>query len=328
MTPTPSGPAAAVDRLRRARRALVTSHRSPDGDALGSELAVAELAQKLGVETEIINRDPAPSGLGELPGAESIAIQESLPETFPEAFDLVVTMECPELDRTGFDGLDRVPILNIDHHQANARYGDVNYLDEASPAVGEMVFLMFNAARLTPSADAATNMFAALSTDTGDFRYSNATPRAFLAAAKMVAAGARPERVAEWVHERRTEASIRLLGEALRTLELECDGRLATIVADPGAFERAGATPADTEDVIDVPRSIAGVQVVAFLKQWKPPTIRVSLRSKGSIDVRSVAVELGGGGHTNAAGCSTEGDPATVRKELATRLRRLLEDAS
>ena len=328
MTAPASGPAGAVERLRRARRALITSHRSPDGDALGSELAIAELARTLGVEIEIVNRDPAPSGLGELPGAASIAIRESLPDTFPEAFDLVVTMECPGLDRAGFDGLDRVPILNIDHHRANEQYGEVNYLDEASPAVGEMVFLMFDAARLTPSADAATNMFAALSTDTGDFRYSNATPRAFLAAAKMVAAGAHPERVAEWVHERRTKASIQLLGEALRTLQLECEGRLATMVAAPDAFERAGATPADTEDVIDVPRSIAGVQVVAFLKQWKPPTVRISLRSKGSIDVRSVAVELGGGGHTNAAGCSTEGDPAAVRKVLTTRLKRLLEDAS
>ncbi len=321
-------PTAAVARLGRARRALLTSHRNPDGDALGSELAIAELAQKLGVETEIVNRDPAPAGLNELPGSTSISILETLPATFPDMFDLVVTMECPGLDRTGFNGLDRLPILNIDHHRANGRYGEVNYLDEAAPAVGEMVFLMFDAARVKPSAAAATNMFAALSTDTGDFRYSNATPRAFLAAAKMVAAGARPERVAEWVHERRTEASIRLLGEALKTLELESDGRLATIMAGPDAFENAGASPADTEDLINVPRSIAGVQVVAFLKQWDPPAVRISLRSKGSIDVRAVAVEFGGGGHTNAAGCSTEGDLATVRNMLTARLKRLVEGTS
>ncbi len=321
-------PAAAVARLSRARRALVTSHRNPDGDALGSELAIAELAHKLGVETEIINRDPATSGLDELPGAPAISIRDDLPETFPKSFDLVVTMECPGLDRTGFSGLDQLPILNIDHHRANDRYGEVNYLDEEAPAVGEMVFLMFDAARLTPSADAATNMFAALSTDTGDFKYSNATPRAFLAAAKMVAAGARPEQIAEWVHERRTEASIRLLGEALRTLELRSGGRLATFAASPEAFERAGASPADTEDLINVPRSIAGVQVVAFLKQWEPPAVRISLRSKGAIDVRSVAVEFGGGGHTNAAGCSVDGELTAVRKRLTARLEQLLEARS
>jgi phosphoesterase RecJ-like protein len=197
-----SNPEEAVQRLLRARRVLVTSHRSPDGDALGSELALADLARSCSVEAHIVNRDPAPRGLSELPGTETIQVRPDLPAGFPCGYDLVVMVECPDLDRPGFDNLTAAPILNIDHHRSNARYGEVNFLDEEAPAAGEMVWQMFRAAGVAPSPHAATNAYVALTTDTGDFRYSNATPRAFHAAAEMVAAGARPEHVAGGIHER------------------------------------------------------------------------------------------------------------------------------
>ncbi len=319
-------PGPAVERLAAAERALLTSHMSPDGDAVGSELALAGLARALDVEPVIVNRDPAPAGLDEMPGSETIRIVDALHDELLENVDLVVTLECPDLDRPGLAGLDRRPILNIDHHRGNARYGEVNYLDEDAPAVGEMVWRMYRAAGITPDADAATAALVALSTDTGDFRYSNATPRAFTAASEMVAAGARPEQVAEWVHERRTEASIRLLGEALRTLEVRAGGRLALMWVDPAAFERAGAAPADTDDLINVPRTIAGVRIAVFLKQWEPGVVRVSLRSKGHLDVRSVAARFGGGGHTNAAGCTVRGEIAQAREALLPLLEMLLEE--
>lgn len=324
MTPTRS-PRKAVHRLADARRVLVTSHRNPDGDAIGTELAFASLAHALGVETVLCNRDPAPGGLAELPGSDGILVRETLPEDFPAGYDLVATMECPGLDRTGFSGLTRLPILNIDHHRDNELYGVVNYIDEEAPAAGEMVWRMFTVAGVQPDADAATCAFLALSTDTGDFRYGNATQRAFQAASEMVAYGARPERVAQWVHERRSAASVRLLGEALRTLELRAGGRMAIIEAGPEAFERAGAEPSDTEDIINVPRSITGVEVALFLKQWEPGVTRASLRSKGALDVRSVAAAFGGGGHTNAAGCTVEADLPAARALLVEKLEQILE---
>ncbi len=319
---------AAVAALRGASRVLITSHASPDGDAIGSELALAELAEALGCSVVVANHDQAPSNLTELPGLQRIHVGPQLPTGFPERFDLVAVLECPGLDRPGLEGLDRLPILNLDHHKANEGYGRVNWVDEEAPAVGEMVWRMFATAGVRPSPAAATNMMVALTTDTGDFRYDNATPRAFRAAAEMVAAGARPPEIADWVHAGRSAASVRLLGEALATLGLSAKGRLAVIHVDAEAFRRAGASPADTEDIVNLPRSIAGVRVVAFLKQWQAGTVRVSLRSRGDVDVRAVAAEHGGGGHTNAAGCTVRGDLAAVREGLETRLEQLLGEAS
>lgn len=324
MTPTSSDPSLAVERLRRARRVLLTSHCNPDGDAIGSELALVELLETFGIDSVIVNRDPAPVSLRDLPGMEKVTVAEDLPEDFPAAFDLVITVECPELERAGFEGLNRVPILNIDHHLANPAYGEVNYLDEEAPAVGEMVWTMFKTAGVQPSVDAAINTYVALVTDTGDFRYSNARPRAFRAAAEMVERGAVPPIVAEWVHDGRTEASVRLLGEALKTLRFGCDNRLASLAVDEAAFHRAGADATDTEDIINIPRAIAGVEAVVFCKQWEPGLVKVSLRSRGDVDVRMVAASFGGGGHTNAAGCAIKADLETAREMLETSLTELL----
>ena len=324
MTTAAKSPKGALRKLRAASRVLLTCHRSPDGDAIGSALALAKLAEQTGVEAVIVNRDPTPANLALLPGADRILVGDKLPEDFPEAFDLVVTVECPGLDRTGFEGLTRVPILNIDHHPANPAYGAVNFVDEESPAVGEMVWRMYGEAGIWPSADTATNLLVALSTDTGDFRYSNATSRAFRAGAEMVDAGADPTQVADWVHGNRSLASARLMGEALQSLTLDCDGRLAVIAVDQESFRRAQAGPEDTEDIVTVPRAIAGVQAVAFFKQWEPGVVRVSLRSRGNVDVRSVAAMFGGGGHPNAAGCTVAGDLPEVKAKVSTAVAEIL----
>ena len=260
-----------------------------------------------------------------LPGSDQIRVSTNLPEDFPGAFDLVITVECPDLERSGFEGLTKVPILNIDHHPANPAYGVVNYLDDQSPAVGEMALRLYGELNITPSKDAATNLFAALSTDTGDFRYSNATSRAFRAAAEMVDAGAEPATVANWVHNHRSLASVRLLGEALKTLRIVADGTLALITADLGAFSRAEAGPEDTEEIINIPRSIAGVQAIAYFKQWEAGTVKVSLRSRGDVDVRAVAASFGGGGHTNAAGCAIEGELPDVEARVSDAVKKELE---
>ena len=320
MTAISSDPGDAVKRFKGSYRALLTCHRNPDGDAIGSELALAELADRIGVGTVIVNRDPTPANLALLPGADRIVVADTLPEDFPDGFDLVVTVECPGLDRAGFEDLTRLPILNIDHHPANPAYGVVNYLDETSPAVGEMVWRMYGEIGIVPTPAAATNLYTALSTDTGDFKYSNATERAFRTAAEMVDCGAEPAKVAEIVHGNRSEASVRLAGEVLRSLRIECDGRLAVMTADEEAFRRAQAGPEDTEEIVNIPRSIAGVEAVAFLKQHQAGIVSVSFRSRGNFDVRKVAAGFGGGGHRNAAGCTITGNVSDAEREVTAAL--------
>jgi phosphoesterase RecJ-like protein len=255
---------------------------------------------------------------------ESIRVADRLPDDFPSGFDLLVMVECPDIDRAGFDGLDAIPILNIDHHLANPGYGEVNVIDEDAPAVGEMVWRMFAAAGVEPSRAAAVNTYVALVTDTGDFRYSNAKARAFRAAADMVERGADPPTISEWVHDGRTVASVKLLGEALTTLRFGCNGRFASLAVDQAAFDSAGADSTDTDEIVNIPRAIAGVEAVVFCKQWEPGIVKVSLRSRGAVDVRQLAASFGGGGHTNAAGCSIQGDLETVRRRLEASLAELL----
>jgi len=324
VTAVSTDPRDAAIKLKEAYRVLLTCHRNPDGDAIGSELAIAELAEKIGVKAVIVNRDATPANLRMLPGADRILVSNDLPEDFPEKFDLAITVECPQIERSGFEGLTRLPILNIDHHPDNPAYGVVNYLDDESPAVGEMVWRLFGEIGVSPSPEAATNMFTALSTDTGDFRYSNATGRALRAAAEMVEAGAQPPVVANWIHNNRSLASVRLLGESLRRLRIVCDGKLALITADQEAFQRAEAGPEDTEETVNIPRSIAGVQAVVYFKQWEPEVVRISLRARGTVDVRKIAASFGGGGHPNAAGCTVTGPLAEVEEKVAAAVAEAL----
>ncbi len=323
MRDTTSDPAVALATLRRVRRLLITSHAAPDGDAIGSELALAELAARLGVEATIVNRDPHPANLDFLPGIERIAVSDRLPP--PEHIELVAVLECPGLDRPGFEGLERWPILNVDHHLSNERYGAVNYVDEEAPAVGEMVLRLAQAAGVSLTPTMATNLYVALVTDTGDFRYSNTTPRAFHAAAQLVAAGAVPHRIAEALWEQVPPRLVRLQALVLATLQLEAGGRLATITCDAAMLAQAGAFPQDTENLINVPRAIAGVRVAAFFKAFSPGSVKVSLRSRGDVDVQAVARTFGGGGHTNAAGCTVPGTLPEVQAKLRQALLPLVE---
>ena len=162
--------------------------------------------------------------------------------------------------------------------------------------------------------------------DTGSFRFSNATPRAFEAAATMVGLGASPEQVSQWLYETRPEASIRLLGRMLPTLELHADGRIATALLTAEMYEEVGAVPSDGEGLIDVPRSIGGVDTVALLRDDSENTVKISLRSRGeSADVESVARRHGGGGHRNAAGCRLTGTLEDLRLQIAEELEKELK---
>lgn len=310
-----------IGAFRSGRRFLLSSHSHPDGDAIGSEVALALLLAKAGSAATIWNADPAPDTYSGVTAHAPIHVGPTPPAGFPDEFDFVVPLECPRLDRTGLeDALSLLPILNIDHHLGNQLYGLANWVDTEAPAVAEMILRLARALNLEIDETTATALYLGLSTDTGSFRFSNATPRAFEAAAELVRHGARPERVATWIYESQSPGAVRLLGEMLGTLELHGGGRVASVRLELSMFERAGARPTDSEGLIDHPRAIRDVEATVLFRERPEGDVKVSLRSRGRIDVGAIASRRGGGGHRNAAGCLVESreDEQAVIAELAT----------
>ena len=314
--------------LENARRILLTSHESPDGDAIGTELGLARILRDAGRDVAIWNHHATPPVYRALPGADSIHVGPTPPPGFPDAFDLAVVLECPTLDRTGLEArLSALPLVNIDHHLGNSSYGVAAWVDVAAPAVAVLIAQV--ARRLGWAIDplAASCLLVALASDTGGFRFSNATPAAFEAAAALVRDGASPELASTWIHESQSEGSVRLLGELLRTLVLHHEGRVATVHLTRAMFARAGAAAGDSEGLVDTPRSIAGVEAVALLREVEEDVWKISLRSRGDVDVQSIARRFDGGGHRNAAGCRAGGALEELRGRFASALAHAVEEA-
>ena len=315
-------------RIRQGNRFLLTSHVNPDGDAIGSELGLARLLRGLGKGAVVWNHDATPAVYRPLPGSERIHVGEEPPAGFPDMFDAIIVLECPSPDRTGLEKhLAERPIINIDHHLGNQCYGAVNWVDSAAPAVGEMVFRLAQGLKVSLEPEVAACLYLTLVTDTGGFRFSNATPAAFEAAAALVREGAHPEQVSQWLYESQPLGVVRLLGEMIQSLELHEEGRVATGRLTRAMFEKAGANPGDSEGLIDSIRSIAGVDAVALIREREDGTHKVSLRSRGEVDVEKIARHHGGGGHRNAAGFTLEGDGEEIRRQVAAELGAALAQA-
>lgn len=319
-------PEALVHLLGSAERVLITSHINPDGDAVGTSLGLARILRGLGKTARVWLRDRPPGVYEALPDMHTIHLGSEPPAEFSEGFDRVVVLECPTLDRSGLDTyLAEAPLLNIDHHLGNDFYGESPWVEPEAPAVGEMVLRLANALGAPVDAQTATLLLVALVTDTGGFRFSNASPAAFRAAAQLVEKGARPDRVAQWIYESQAPATIRLMGEMISSLRLHRDGKVATAWLTPDMFAAAGAGAGDSEGLIDIPRSIAGVEVVALLRTVGEGEIKASLRSRGRADVEAIARRFDGGGHHNAAGCRLFGSAEEVEKTIVSALAGALE---
>lgn len=321
---SPDAAAAQVaERIREGRKFLITSHRNPDGDALGSGLALQGLIRKLGKDARVIVRDGFGKPLYNIPGAHEVTISDTLPPDYPDAYDAVFAMECPEVERTGYPVLPG-PVVNIDHHLGNRMYGEINYLDIDAPSVGEMV-LQLNKGHLGLSLDRdiATAMYVSLATDTGFFRYHNTTLRALEAAVELVKYGVVPGDVSLWINESVTRGSIQLLGLCLTTLQLHANGKVATLELPKRFFDEAGATPEDTEGIVNYGRNIEGVMVSVLLKEGHDGT-RASLRAKPGVDVQQVAAMFGGGGHAAASGCTVPLPLSEAKAKLVEILTQIV----
>lgn len=305
------------------QRFLISSHARPDGDSIGSQLAMAFALKSLGKSVRIVNRDPAPPPIQAFPGVGAIEVAEAVEGDF----DAAIVMECGHPSRTGVSGLERYEIINIDHHPGNTMFGAINWFDEGAAACGEMVFDVIEALGVPLTPEIATHIYVAILTDTGGFHYSHISPRTFEICRRTTEAGANPQEVARLVYDSSTLGRLRLMGALLSRLELEADGRLALVQISQQMLQDTGGSLEDSEGLINLALTVKEIEAVAFFKQAEADGYRVSIRSKGEVDVGAVATHFGGGGHRNAAGCTLQGRYEDIRALVLERMRRVLKAA-
>jgi phosphoesterase RecJ-like protein len=309
--------------IRQRSRFVLTSHVRPDGDAIGSELAMAFALQHLGKEVRVVNRDPAPAALGGFPGVDRIELADHV----DDPGDCVIVMECGDLGRTGVAGLDRGFVINIDHHLGNSMYGTLNWFDQTAAACGEMVFTLVQELGVPLLPEIATHVYITILTDTGSFHHANMTPRTFDICRQCVDAGVNPAVIARNVYDSSTLGGLKLYGAVLNGMEIDPTGRLATLVVDRTMATATGGSYEDCEGLNNLPLTVRAIQAVTFFKEIAADEWRVSMRSKGVVDVRGVAAQFGGGGHRNAAGCSAQGEITQLKALFRSLVSAKIDEA-
>ena len=310
-----------VEAIRSRQRFVLSSHSRPDGDSIGSQLAMAYALVALGKDAVAVNADPAPGPLMQFPGVPDIKIAPRV----DGAFDAALIMECGDLGRTGVDGLDQYFVINIDHHPGNTGYGRINWFDPSAAACGEMVFDLVRALGVPLTPEIATHVYLAILTDTGSFHYSSISPRTFDICRECMQAGVDPVRVARNVYDSNNMGRLKLFGAVLSAMQIDATGRIAIVYVDHEMARAAGGTYEDTEGLINLPLTVKEIQAVVFFKQIEGDEYRVSMRSKGDIDIGAVAKEFGGGGHKNAAGCTVRGAIDSLQKLFVEKIEQAIE---
>src|SRR5882672_4604746 len=313
-----------VEAIRARQRFVLSSHSRPDGDSIGSQLAMAYALHALGKDVVAVNADPAPGPLMQFPGVPDILI---IPRVEGD-FDAAIIMECGDLGRTGVEGLDRFFVINIDHHPGNANYGQINWFDASAAACAEMVFELVRALGVPLTTEIATHIYLAILTDTGSFHYSSISPRTFDICRECLEAGVDPVLVARNVYDSNNMGRLKLFGAVLSAMQLDETGRIAIVYVDHQMARQAGGTYEDTEGLINLPLTVKEIQAVVFFKQIEGDEYRISLRSKGDIDIGTIAKDYGGGGHKNASGCTVTGPIDTLQKLFIEKIENAIQQAA
>jgi phosphoesterase RecJ-like protein len=310
-----------LNQIGRRQKFILTSHARPDGDAVGSTLACAQILRTMGKQASVVLSDGVPSTYTPLPFSDSVLLRtEQAPE--PEA---VIILECDSVARTRLTGLERHYLINIDHHATARPFADVNWIDPKACATAEMVFRLAREAGVKISPEVATCLYTAVLTDTGSFCFQGTSERTFALAQELVRRGADPVRIAQNVYFSTHISKMRLLGAALSSLQR--DGTLVWMHVDRETIERCEASDGDCEGLVNYALAIQGVEVALFFRQEPDGRFRVSLRSKGSVNVAAVAAAFGGGGHECASGCGIDGPLPVATERLIAQLRMRGYDA-
>jgi phosphoesterase RecJ-like protein len=311
---------AILDVLRQGERFLVCSHSRPDGDAVGSMLATGMLLEQMGKRVDLVAADRIPVVYRDLPRASTI--RNALRVHGP--YDAVILLECDGLDRAKLRGLEHFFLINIDHHATGSRFANLNWIDRQAASVGELVHRLAKAAGANITAEMATCLYTTILTDTGGFCYGGTRASTFALAQELTLAGADPVRIAQDIYFSTATSKLLLLGAALSNLKRE--GRLAWLWVTHQDMIRTCAAEEDCEGVVNYAICIAGVEAAVFLRELPERQIRLSIRSKGRVNVASIAASLGGGGHQNAAGVTLDGPMNRAADQILAALRQSVAD--
>ncbi len=301
----------------------ITTHIKPDGDGVGSSLGLCWLLRSLGKSAEVIVRGKVPPAYRELPGADEI--RELLAVDQP--YDAVFVIECSDLERPGIAGLEGLFTVNIDHHATSAHFGSINWIDSTASAVGEMIYNLCKAIGGRVTREIAECVYMALVTDTGSFHFSNTTERTLKVASELVKAGVRPAEISEAVYNNYPWSRIELMRQVLGTVQRDETGKIAFLRQTLKMREAAEAIDGDNNGFVNIPLSARDILAAVYMREVGENEYRVSLRSKGDINVAKVAEKFGGGGHRNAAGLRVEGDWDEKESELVAAVREAVENA-
>src|ERR1700722_820888 len=305
-----------LNHIERRNRFLLTSHARPDGDAVGSALACCQILRAMGKQADVVLHDGVPRVYRSLPFADQVVQSSQVMGNYSAA----IILECDSIHRTRLEGLENRFLISIDHHVSGRPFAHVNWIDPDAVATAEMVFRLAREANVKFSGEVATCLYTALMTDTGSFMFQGTNEHTFALARELVLAGADPSHCARSIYFAHSVAKMRLLGEALRNLNTE--GHVGWTWVTQQQMEACEAKEEDCEGLVNYVLSIGEVEVAAFFRELPGGRFRVSLRSKGKLDVARVAERFGGGGHECASGCSIDGPLANAVQQILQILRR------
>jgi bifunctional oligoribonuclease and PAP phosphatase NrnA len=304
-----------LQEINQRRRFLVTSHARPDGDAIGSTLALAQVLRMMGKNSEVVLRDSVPVIYRPLPQSETIVHSSQVNGDY----DAAIILECDSIQRTRLQGLEQLFLINIDHHISSRPFAHLNWIDPTAAATAELIFRLAQAAQVKVTPEIATCLYTAVLTDTGSFCYEATNACTFELAKCLVEHGADPGKIAQNVYFSSPISKMRLLGAALTRLERE--GAVTWMSVTRQDMERFGALDEDCEGLVNYALGISGVEVAIFFREVAKERVRVSIRSKGAVNVAEIAAKFGGGGHECASGFSTEGPVHQAAKRVLNELR-------
>ena len=312
-----------VELIENKQKFGITTHIKPDGDGVGSSLGLCWLLRSLGKSAEVVVRGEVPLAYRSLPGADEIRDIEKIDTDY----DAVFVIECSDVHRPGIAGLDDQFTVNIDHHATSEHFGTVNWIDSTASAVGEMIYNLVKAIGGRVTREIAECVYMALVTDTGSFHFSNTTDRTLKVASELIKAGAKPAAISEAVYNNYPWSRIELMRQVLGTVRRDESGKVASLRQTLKMREQAGAVDGDNNGFVNIPLAAREILACVYMREVGENVYRVSLRSKGDINVAKVAERWSGGGHRNAAGLRIEGEWDEKERELVEAVREAVEHA-